>query len=73
MGTLTGRKSRGFIRAMAQLDTIVESLIATRTAPPPVPDLLELIRSGNADPRDVHHESIAREGTTLLSERARSI
>jgi cytochrome P450 len=59
LGTLTGRKSRKFVHAMKQLDTVVDSVISARTAAPSSPDLLELIRSGNPDPRYVHHESIA--------------
>lgn len=59
LGTLTGRKSRKFVRAMSQLDTTVESIISARTTSPDSPDLLELIRSGDADPHYVHNESIS--------------
>lgn len=59
LGSLTGRKSRKFVRAMSQLDAVVDSVISARTTSPDSPDLLELIRSGNPDPRYVHHESIS--------------
>lgn len=59
LGTLTGRKSRNFIRSMDQLNAAVDSIISARTTPPDSPDLLELILAGNADPHYVRNESIA--------------
>lgn len=59
LGTLTGRKSKSFRRAMAQLDGVVDSVISNRVESPDSPDLLDLIRSACDDPRDVHGESIA--------------
>ncbi len=59
LGSLTGRKSRRFVSAMSQLNAVVDSVIAARTQAPDSPDLLELIRLGNPDPRAVHDESVS--------------
>jgi cytochrome P450 len=59
LGSLTGRKSRKFVSAMSQLNAVVDSVIAALTQAPDSPDLLELIRLGNPDPRAVHDESVS--------------
>lgn len=59
LGSLTGMKSRAFLRAMKQLNTVVDSIISSRTQSPESPDLLEMIRSGNPDPKCIHDESIS--------------
>jgi enediyne biosynthesis protein E7 len=59
LGSLTGMKSRKFKQALKELDTVVNSIISSRTESPGSPDLLELIRSGNPDPKYIHDESIS--------------
>ncbi len=59
LGSLTGRKSRAFRRAMHQINQTVDEIISARTAPPETPDLLELIRTGTSSPGEVRNEAIS--------------
>jgi cytochrome P450 len=59
LGSLTGRKSRAFRRAMHQINETIDEIISTRTMSPGTPDLLELIRTGTASPEEVRNEAIS--------------
>lgn len=59
LGSLTGMKSRKFKQSLKELEDVVSSVISSRTNSPGSPDLLELIRSGNPDPKYIREESIS--------------